>query len=396
MLKRHYENPPTAGLPVKWRDWLPNSQSLANVASHFLHLPDVEITCSGTAALVIILSSLAQQYPQRKKVIVPAYTCPLVALAIHHCDLQIQLCDLQPDSIDLDIKHLATMANEEVLAVIPTHLGGRVTDVQSVKHVVQPYQISVIEDAAQALGADVGHHGDAVLFSLAAGKGLTMFEGGLFSSPHPNLRALFRTTASKSLPWQWKWELRRIIQLLGYSALYNPYGLHFVYGQGRRKALRQQQWISAVGDDFDFAIPMHQVSRWRQYVAVNAFARLPAFLALLQQQAQQRLQQLETINGVQVIQDKYATGVWPFLMLLLPTTQQRDAIMEKLWPSPLGVTRLFIHTLAQYDYLQSIVPHSAVPNAQDFAARMLTITNSPWLTDSQFEQICEVIQTEVS
>ncbi|PIT15464.1 DegT/DnrJ/EryC1/StrS family aminotransferase [Snodgrassella alvi] len=391
----YYENPPTAGLPLKWRDWLPTQQSLLDSVSAQLNLSPLQVTCSGTAALIIALTTLAQQHPQRKTVIVPAYTCPLVALAIHHCGLQIQLCDLRPDSIDLDIAQLTTLLNEHVLAVIPTHLGGRVTDVDTVKQLVQPHQISVIEDAAQALGAEVGKHGDIVLFSLAAGKGLTMYEGGLLTAADTQLRRSLQTTANRLLPLQLKWEALRTLELLGYTALYNPTGLHFAYGHGRRKALRRQQWVAAVGDDFDFAIPLHRVSRWRQNVAANALQRLPAFLHTLQQQAQQRIQQLQSITGVQVIIDQYGQGVWPFLMVLLPSGQHRDAVLNQLWASPLGVTRLFIHTLAQYDYLRPIVPTMATPNAEDFAARMLTITNSPWLTDAQFSRIGEVIQDAV-
>lgn len=391
----YYENPPTAGLPLQWRDWLPVKSSLADKLSARFNLPPLQLTCSGTAALVIALTTLAHQQPERKTVIVPAYTCPLVALAIHHCGLQIQLCDLKPNSIDLETAHLTNLLNEKVLAVIPTHLGGRVSDVASVKKLAQFQQITVIEDAAQALGAEVGQYGDVVLFSLAAGKGLTMYEGGLLTAPETQLRKSLQKTANKLLPQRFKWEFLRTLQLLGYTALYHPAGLHFVYGRGRRKALRQQQWIAAVGDDFDFDIPMHRVSHIRQHVATNAFQRLPAFLQTLHLQAQQRIQQLQKISAIQVIVDQYGQGVWPFLMVLLPTNQQRDAILKELWTSPLGVTRLFIHTLAQYDYLKPIVPKESTPNAEDFAARMLTITNSPWLTDAQFEKICAVIQRVV-
>lgn len=391
----YYENPPTAGLPLKWSDWWSAGQSLTSRVSEQLHLPPVQLTCSGTAALIIALTTLAQQQPQRKTVIVPAYTCPLVALAVHHCGLQLQLCDLKPGSIDMDIAQLSTLLNEQVLAVIPTHLGGRVTDVSTVKQLAQSYQISVIEDAAQALGAEVGQHGDIVLFSLAAGKGLTMYEGGLLTASDMQLRSNLQVMSEKLLPRRCKWELLRTLELFGYTALYNPAGLHFVYGQGRRKALRRQQWIAAVGDDFDFDIPMHRVSRWRQHVAANAFLRLPAFLDALQKQAYQRSEQLQSISGIDVIVDQHGRGVWPFLMVLLPTGQHRDAVLKQLWTSPLGVTRLFIHPLSQYDYLQPILPASSMPNAEDFAARMFTITNSLWLTDAQFSQICEVIQDAV-
>lgn len=391
----YYENPPTAGLPLKWSDWWPAAQSLTSRVSEQLHLPPLQLTCSGTAALIIALTTLAQQQPQRKTVIVPAYTCPLVALAVHHCGLQLQLCDLKPGSIDMDIAQLSTLLNEHVLAVIPTHLGGRVTDVSTVKQLAQSYQISVIEDAAQALGAEVGQHGDIVLFSLAAGKGLTMYEGGLLTASDMQLRSNLQGMSEKLLPRRCKWELLRTLELFGYTALYNPTGLHFVYGQGRRKALRRQQWIAAVGDDFDFDIPMHRVSRWRQHVAANACLRLPAFLDMLQKQAYQRIEQLQSISGIEVIVDQHGRGVWPFLMVLLPACQHRDAVLKQLWTSPLGVTRLFIHPLSQYDYLQPIIPASSMPNAEDFAARMFTITNGLWLTDAQFSQICEVIQDAV-
>jgi dTDP-4-amino-4,6-dideoxygalactose transaminase len=39
------------------------------------------------------------------------------------------------------------------------------------------------------------------------------------------------------------------------------------------------------------------------------------------------------------------------------------------------------------------VPAQDLPNARDFAARSLTISNSPWLTDADFEAICAVLGT---
>jgi dTDP-4-amino-4,6-dideoxygalactose transaminase len=34
-----------------------------------------------------------------------------------------------------------------------------------------------------------------------------------------------------------------------------------------------------------------------------------------------------------------------------------------------------------------------VPNARDFAARSLTVSNSPWMTDADFKTICQVLET---
>ncbi|MEG2045969.1 MAG: DegT/DnrJ/EryC1/StrS family aminotransferase, partial [Comamonas sp.] len=92
--------PPTAGLPLKLSDWLPwsggnFSQSLAQ----WLGVPDVQLECSGTSALMVALRSLKSLRPARSEVIAPAYTCPLVALAVAQCGLQLRLCDLRADAL---------------------------------------------------------------------------------------------------------------------------------------------------------------------------------------------------------------------------------------------------------------------------------------------------------
>jgi len=66
---------------------------------------------------------------------------------------------------------------------------------------------------------------------------------------------------------------------------------------------------------------------------------------------------------------------------------QRDAALAALWPRGLGVTRLFIHALPDYAYLRPWLPAQHCPHARDLAARMLTISNSPWLDDAGFARI---------
>ena len=110
-MTRRWEIPPTAGLPLRWRDLLNLSGDLAPALARQFSLPLPALTCSGTAALIIALRVLQQRMPGRTRLIVPAYTCPLVALAAHYCPpLRVVPCDLQPDSIDLDERQLALAA----------------------------------------------------------------------------------------------------------------------------------------------------------------------------------------------------------------------------------------------------------------------------------------------
>lgn len=387
-----HEIPPTGGLPVKWRDWLPTAENLTEKISKCLNLPPMLLTCSGTAALIVALTTLKQNNPTKKWVIIPAYTCPLVALAIHHCGLKIKLCDNAISSFDFDFEHLSHLIDDQTLAIIPTHLGGQIADVASAKQLASPYQISIIEDGAQALGADIGQHGDMVFFSLAAGKGLTLYEGGLLATQNATLRSQLEATIQSLIPHKSAFEFKRILELLGYTMLYNPTGLAFIYGLERRKWLKKGQLIEAVGDLFDFTIPLHQVSKCRQNVAIHAIDRLPDFIFKTTQQAQQRIKQLEQLANVKVVKSRVVgNAVWPFLMVLLPTQSIRDNILNELWTSPLGVTRLFIYDLPNYAYLSELIPPQKTPNATDFAQRMLTITNSLWLNDEQFNLIYQTI-----
>jgi dTDP-4-amino-4,6-dideoxygalactose transaminase len=395
--RRRHELPPTAGLPLTLADLRPGRPSLASDLARLLHTPPLQLTCSGTAALLISLVTLHEQQPRRRRVVVPAFTCPLVALAVHSAGLELVPCDLRPDHFDMDPQALRAACDERTLAIVPTHLGGRVADVDDALAVANNVGAYVIEDAAQAVGArhgdtSVGLAGDIGFFSLAAGKGLSIYEGGLLAARDPALREQLQRTAARIALPSARWELRRSIELLGYTALYRPHGLRLAYGNPLRRALRRGDPVAAVGDDFELPLPLHPVGRWRQAVGAHAAARLPAFLEHCAAQAQRRLPRLREIPGIRVLDDSgNAHGNWPFFLLLLPDQRRRDEALEQLWQTGLGVSRLFIHALPDYGYLNGIVPACDVPNARDFAARSLSISNSPWLGDDDFEAICRVL-----
>jgi perosamine synthetase len=390
------EVPPTAGLPLQWRDFLSfTAGSLENDLAAFLRAPAAQIECSGTAALIIILTALKRD-STRRSVVIPAYTCPLVVLAILHCGLTPVLCDLGRESFDLCHETLDRSVNNDTLAIIPTHLGGRIADVDGVVNIARRHGACVIEDAAQSLGADAGAIGDAAFYSLAAGKGLTLYEGGVLVARDEGLRQAFKETSQKIAPYRLLRELHRLMQLAGYTALYHPAALRLAYGMPLQRALKRGRLIAAVGDDFSAEISVHKVGAWRRAIGANALKRLPAFLQTLSQQATVRKERLREIEGIIVIDDPEGSrGTWPFLMVLMPTAHARDAALARLWTAGLGVSRLFIHALPDYPYLAGQIGAIDIPNARDFAARMLTISNSPWLQDDDFSRICHELQNAI-
>ena len=396
--RRRHELPPTAGLPLRLADLRPGPAALAGDIAAQLGTPPLELTCSGTAALLVALAALRELMPQRRRVVMPAYTCPLVPLAVHQAGLEPVPCDLRPGHYDMDPHALRAACDERTLAILPTHLAGRVADVDDALAVANNVGAHVIEDAAQALGArrdggSVGLAGDIGFFSLAAGKGLSIYEGGLLAARDPELRGRLARTAARIAPPSLGWELRRSMELLGYAALYRPRGLRLAYGHPLRRALRRGDPVAAVGDDLSLPLPLHAVGRWRQAVGAHAARRLPAFIEQCSARARRHLPRLRAIPGVTVLDDPAgAHGGWPFFMLLLPDQRRRDAALDELWQAGYGVSRLFIHALPDYAYLKGIVPAADVPNARDFAARSLSIGNSQWLTDADMEAICGVLE----
>lgn len=393
------EAPPTAGLPLGFADMGGDIPApLTALAAQWLGVDEAQLECSGTAALTVALTGLAEHARTRCEVAIPAFTCPLVPLAIRRAGLEPVLVDLRPGHFDMDPERLAAACGERTLAIVPTHLGGRTADVASARAVADAVGAWVVEDAAQALGARIdgraaGTHGDVGFYSLAAGKGLSIFEGGLLVARDEALRDSFRRAARRIARWHPGWEARRALELAGYAAFYRPRGLGMAYGHPLRRALRRGDLLGAAGEHFDVDFPLHRVGRWRRAVGARAFHRLPHFIETTTAQARTRVPALASIPGVHVFTDE--GGTWPYLMLRLPDEATRDAVLQRLWASRHGVARMFVHALPDYPYLGTMAGGDDIPNARDFAARTLTVTNSPWLDDACFEHVCAVIEATV-
>lgn len=393
------EAPPTAGLPLGMADFGGDVRApLTALAASWLGVEETQLECSGTAALTVALTALSEYARSRREVAIPAFTCPLVPLAIRRAGLVPRLVDLLPGSFDMDPQRLEDACGPQTLAVVPTHLGGRTADVASANAIAHAAGALTIEDAAQALGARIdgrfaGTLGDIGFYSLAAGKGLSIFEGGLLIAQDDVWRDRFRRASHRVVRWHPGWEIRRSLELAGYAALYRPSGLGLAYGNSLRRALRRGDLIGAAGEDFSADFPLHRVGRWRRAVGARAFGRLSGFIEATTAQAMARLPALASIPGLHVFTDD--GGTWPYLMLRLPDEATRDAVLMRLWSSRHGVARMFVHALPDYEYLEAMPGGDDVPNARDFAARTLTITNSLWLDDACFEHVCAVIEAVI-
>jgi perosamine synthetase len=143
------------------------------------------LVSSGKTALTIILQALKHCYPERNKVLIPAYTCYSVPSAVKRAGLDLVLCDISNTGLDFDFKRLEPLlVDEKLLCIIPTHLYGIPADVAKLRKMLNDSHVVIVEDAAQAMGScwqgqKLGTLGDVSFFSLSRGKAYSTVEGGI-------------------------------------------------------------------------------------------------------------------------------------------------------------------------------------------------------------------------
>ncbi len=98
------------------------------------------------------------------------------------------LVDIEPDTFNMDASQIEKKITKRTKAVIPVHLFGQACDMSAVETASKKHGIKVIEDCAQAIGAEykgtkVGSFGDIGCFSFFPSKNLGCFgDGGMVTT----------------------------------------------------------------------------------------------------------------------------------------------------------------------------------------------------------------------
>lgn len=130
---------------------------------------------SGTSALH--LAMIAAGVGPGDKVLLPANTFMATAWGVLYVGAEPVLCDVRPDTWEIDLEDAERRMSKDVKAIIPVHLYGQPADMDAVMAFAARHDLKVIEDAAQAIGAHykgehVGGRGLVGCFSFYPGKNL--------------------------------------------------------------------------------------------------------------------------------------------------------------------------------------------------------------------------------
>ena len=140
----------------------------------------------------IHLSLVALGIGPGDEVIVPDCTWIATAAPISYVGATPVFADVDPITWCLDSKSLEACITPRTKAVIPVDLYGGVPDWEAILKITKKYGISVIEDAAEAVGSEFhgkksGSFGDTGVFSFHGSKTLTTGEGGMLVTNRDDL-----------------------------------------------------------------------------------------------------------------------------------------------------------------------------------------------------------------
>ncbi|MDF2940376.1 MAG: DegT/DnrJ/EryC1/StrS family aminotransferase [Gammaproteobacteria bacterium] len=133
---------------------------------------------NGTDALEIAIEAL--DLPRGSEIIVPANTFIASSEAVTRSGHKVVFCDCRADNYGIDIEDVKKRINSKTKAIIAVHLYGHAVDMQALSDLAQQHNLKIIEDCAQAHGAEfqgrrVGAIGDIGTFSFYPGKNLGAF-----------------------------------------------------------------------------------------------------------------------------------------------------------------------------------------------------------------------------
>jgi len=148
---------------------------------------------NGTVAIEVALLSLGVGLGD--EVIVSDYTFVASASAIVATNAVPIFCDIDPNTLVMDVDKVEGLITEKTKAIIPVHLGGNPVEMDLLMEIAEKYNLNVVEDSSHAHGSRykgkrVGNWGDAGTFSFQASKVLTSGEGGAIITNNEKLADL--------------------------------------------------------------------------------------------------------------------------------------------------------------------------------------------------------------
>jgi perosamine synthetase len=149
-------------------------------------------TSNGTVALHLALVALG--VVPGDEILIPTVTYIATANAVRYCGATPVLVDVCPGTLNIDPAEITRKISPRTRGIIPVHLYGHPCEMGPIAETATRHGLFVLEDAAEAHGAEylgkkVGGLGDCAAFSFFGNKIVTTGEGGMVTTDNDELAA---------------------------------------------------------------------------------------------------------------------------------------------------------------------------------------------------------------
>ncbi|OLB63472.1 MAG: hypothetical protein AUH96_10685, partial [Nitrospirae bacterium 13_2_20CM_2_61_4] len=290
------------------------------------------------------------------------------------------LCDIDPATFDFDHALLQEVVNENTLCVLAHHLFGIPADIERIRTVSASHRPFVVEDAAQAMGAEshgnrLGTLGDVGIFSLGRGKNITCGSGGIIVTNSDDIAgAITREyrTLERARPAE---VLKDVLALLLMAIFIRP-SLYWI--PAALPFLRLGQTL------FPTKVPLTRLSGLKAGVLHNWRRRLARSNGIRSETAAYfcRRLHLELPPGPS----------HPYLRLpvLAATPQEKRRLHALSEARGLGLSVAYPAPVSEIPQLRAVVNGHRFPHASQVADSLVTIPTHHWLSEKDKRAIADV------
>ena len=179
--------------------WLTMGPKTINFEKQFAKAIGVDFAVSmnsATACLHLALKAVGLNAGD--EVIIPTTTFASTAEVVTYFNATPVLCDIRGDDHNIDVSKIEALITEKTKVIIPVHFSGIPCDMDAIMEIAEQYGLFVLEDVAQAFGAEwmgkkLGSCGTIGAFSFYPTKNLGGFgDGGLVATHDDRLAELVR------------------------------------------------------------------------------------------------------------------------------------------------------------------------------------------------------------
>jgi perosamine synthetase len=168
----------------------PKTRLFEKMFAEYIGVEHAVAVTNGTIALDVALKTI--NIGPGDEVITSAFSFVASGNCILFQNAKSIFADINPKTFNIDPSDVAEKITTKTKALIPVHMFGQPANMEALKEIAQDNKIALVEDAAQAHGAEykgkkAGSIGDIACFSFYATKNMTAGEGGMITTNDPKV-----------------------------------------------------------------------------------------------------------------------------------------------------------------------------------------------------------------